>query len=165
MSSLASKFIRLAPNWTNPGFFSEQISVHFYSSQNVLKSDLKKTPRFVPLRTNDQSDPLLCQTWHPCSRNTYYQEDPKPGITSLHQVFNWDISKTNVSVCVCLPATAAIPEELQQPMFPRRRLPRWQSPALSALFLRARYGQVWLYRSPQSHDDTSRHQGQQGVFE
>ena len=44
MSSLASKFIRLAPNWTNPGFFSEQISVHFYSSQNVLKSDLKKLP-------------------------------------------------------------------------------------------------------------------------
>ena len=42
------ELVRLAPNGTNPGLFSDQISVHFGSaSQNVLKSDLKN-PGFVP---------------------------------------------------------------------------------------------------------------------
>ena len=44
MSNLAPKWVKLAPNWKNPGFFSDHISVHFGSvSQNVLTSDLNQS--------------------------------------------------------------------------------------------------------------------------
>ena len=50
MVGLAPKWVRLAPNGTNPG------------APNALKSDLKK-PRICPIWS--QSDPLWSQTYHP----------------------------------------------------------------------------------------------------
>ena len=46
------------PKWDKSVTFSDQISVHFGSSQNVLKSDLKRS-RICPIR--GQSDPLWYQ--------------------------------------------------------------------------------------------------------
>jgi len=54
---LGPKWVRLAPNSTNLENFSDQISVDFGSpSQNILKSDLKKS-RFCPIW--GQYDPLF----------------------------------------------------------------------------------------------------------
>ena len=44
---------QIAHKWDKSGIFSDQILVHFGSaSQNVLKSDLKKSRIFVPFVTN-----------------------------------------------------------------------------------------------------------------
>ena len=56
MVGLAPKWVRLAPNGTNPGLFSA-------GAPNALKSDLKK-PRICPIW--GQSDPR--QTYHPWVR-------------------------------------------------------------------------------------------------
>ena len=57
MVGLAPKWIRLAPNGTNPGLFNIR-----FQWINALKSDLKK-PGICPIR--GQSDPLWSQTYHP----------------------------------------------------------------------------------------------------
>ena len=45
---LDQKCVNLAPIWTNPRLFSDEIIVHFAQRQNVLKSDLKKS-RICPI--------------------------------------------------------------------------------------------------------------------
>ena len=60
----ASKMGQIAPKWDKSVIFSDQISVHFGSpSQNVLKSDLKKSRICLIC---GQSDPLLAKIWEPC---------------------------------------------------------------------------------------------------
>ena len=43
---------QIAPKWDKSGTFSDQISVHFGLSQNVLKSDLKKLSDSPLFRAN-----------------------------------------------------------------------------------------------------------------
>ena len=53
VSGLAQKWVRLPPNMTNRGFFSDKISVHFGpASQNLQKPDLKKKSELVPFGAN-----------------------------------------------------------------------------------------------------------------
>ena len=48
---LGPKWVRLTPNRTNLGHFQIRFILHFNSpSQNVLKSDVKKCPRFVYIK-------------------------------------------------------------------------------------------------------------------
>ena len=47
------KMGQIGRKWDESGTFSDQISVHFGAMrQNVLKSDLKKSPGFVPFGVN-----------------------------------------------------------------------------------------------------------------
>ena len=53
MSDSGLKWVRLAPNVTDPGIFFRSDSVHFGSmSQNVLNLIWKKIPEFVPFQAN-----------------------------------------------------------------------------------------------------------------
>ena len=63
MVGLAPKWVRLAPNGTNRGFFRSDFSAFGAGAPNALKSDLKN-PRICPIW--GQSDPLWSQTYHPC---------------------------------------------------------------------------------------------------
>ena len=59
MSDLDTKWVKIGIIWYKSGILSDHISVHFGSaSQNVLKSDLKKSWVW-PIW--DQSDPILNQ--------------------------------------------------------------------------------------------------------
>ena len=49
MVGLAPKWVRLAPNWTNPGLFQIRFQCIWRGAPNALKSDLKK--------------PLICPIW------------------------------------------------------------------------------------------------------
>ena len=62
MVGLAPKWVRLAPNGTNPGLFQIRLQCIWRGAPNALKSDLKK-PRICSIW--GQSDPLWSQTYHP----------------------------------------------------------------------------------------------------
>ena len=51
MVGLAPKWVRLATNGTNPGFFFRS-DFSVVRSPNALKHDLKKNPGFVPFGAN-----------------------------------------------------------------------------------------------------------------
>ena len=51
MVGLAPKWVRLAPNGTNPGLFQIKFQCIWRGAPNALKSDLKK-PGFVPFGAN-----------------------------------------------------------------------------------------------------------------
>ena len=55
MVGLAPKWVRLAPNGTNPGTFQIRFHCIWRGASNALKSDLKK-PRICPIW--GQSDPI-----------------------------------------------------------------------------------------------------------
>ena len=67
MVGLVPKWVRLAPNGTNPGLFQIRFQCIWRTAPNALKSDLKK-PGICPIW--GQSDPLWGQTYHPCVRHT-----------------------------------------------------------------------------------------------
>ena len=62
MVGLAPKWVRLAPNGTNPGLFQIRFQCIWRPAPNALKSDLIKS-RICPIW--GQSDPLWSQTYHP----------------------------------------------------------------------------------------------------
>ena len=51
MVGLAPKWVRLAPNGTNPGLFQIRFQCIWRPAQNALKSDLKK-PGICPILAN-----------------------------------------------------------------------------------------------------------------
>ena len=63
MVGLAPKWVRLAPNGTNPGLFQ----IRF---QCIWRGGLKK-PRICPIL--GQSDPLWSKTYHPCLSCSYWR--------------------------------------------------------------------------------------------
>ena len=68
MVGLAPKWVRLAPNGTNPGLFQIIFQCIWRPAPNALKSDLKK-PRICP---------IWGQTYHPCFK--CYVFTPRPNV-------------------------------------------------------------------------------------
>ena len=71
MVDLAPKWVRLAPNGTNPGLFQIRFQCIWRPAPNALKSDLK-SPGFVQFGV--QSDPLWSQTYHPCAVDVWNRD-------------------------------------------------------------------------------------------
>ena len=104
------KWVLFTSSGINPGFFSDQISVRFGStSQNVLKSDLKKSPEFVPFEVNLTNFGTKSDTPPFSSHNTHnlhnllcgstYRKSGKINVQKNLSISRYLVSLTSCSDC------------------------------------------------------------------